>query len=159
MRCAPALPAPTRRGQGRAAADDQDMDRNFLRGLRELKPVVLGKEVFEELLALTQAQVQSQSRPIVAKMFRGVVPALFAIGAGLSTRDLRDIFEDLVVEVIEPLVALRCTADSTLALLDAMADSFPRLRLLSAEQHELFGPTFRRFLVGVRTAVCRLYPT
>lgn len=40
--------------------DDQDMDRKFLQELRELKPVIMSKDVFDELTILFLRQVSQE---------------------------------------------------------------------------------------------------
>mmetsp|Transcript_21900 Transcript_21900/g.57166 ORF Transcript_21900/g.57166 Transcript_21900/m.57166 type:complete len:414 (-) Transcript_21900:66-1307(-) len=190
-----------------ALGDDQDMDRKFLRDLRELKPLVGAKDVMDELgrhciKALLQRKLESPSpqpgsrRPSVVAVeaaaaastpadrdggdgdifthvalaarteageriktiFSSVVPSLFQIGAGLShSRELRDIFEDVVDNVVIPCQKAACSREDVKLLFSALQVAYSQLTTLPPETRVAYAPVVRRFLAGLSAVTAVLY--
>ena len=86
-------------------ASDQDFDRHFLQRLRELTFRVSGGHDagLQQLCTKIAAAFPPFRRRLATDLVRGLIKGLLHIGAGLSnSRELRDIFEDLVAKVVGP---------------------------------------------------------
>eukprot|EP00041_Stephanoeca_diplocostata_P037980 m.1464721 g.1464721 ORF g.1464721 m.1464721 type:complete len:374 (-) comp25135_c0_seq8:4829-5950(-) len=162
--------------QGTTDSDDQDMDRKFLQELRELKPAMMSKDVFDELTILFLRQVSQErdreaedsgsghrrsiSTSPVTAIFHVVVPSLLQIGAGLShSRELRDIFEDLVDKVIAPLQSSACGTSDIDLLYNGLLQSYQQLSTLSPDLRTRFEPTLTRFVGGLLPVTHALFPS
>ena len=94
----------------------------------------------------------------ISDAFFEVVPTLFQIGAGLShSRELRDIFEDVVERVVVPCKRAGCTSDDVRLLFSTLAVAYSQLTTLSADTREQYFPVVKRFLAGMSAVTVILY--
>ncbi|KAI9190158.1 hypothetical protein H9P43_001591 [Blastocladiella emersonii ATCC 22665] len=90
--------------------------------------------------------------------FRMLVRNVLAIGAGLSqSKELRDIFVDLVDKVVEPCAGLGWTLGDVEAFFDALERQFATLPGINSRQRRRFHPSFARLLMGVKLATLRMF--
>lgn len=167
----------------RAPGDDQDMDRKFLQDLRELKPVLGAHDVMDELSqhcirALLQQKLDTsganaikvknftevalaarhESSERIRTIFFKVVPSLFQIGAGLShSRELRDIFEDVVDTVVIPCKGAECTITDVKLFFSALQVGYSQLTTVSRDTREQYALVVKRFLAGLSVVTVILY--
>ncbi len=78
---------------------------------------------------------------------------ILQLGAGLSyTKELRDLFEDIVEKIISACKPT-LTRDDLLTLLTALPPTFPT----HLESSARFAQTFARLLAGISPVILRLY--
>ncbi len=89
---------------------------------------------------------------------RVVLSNILTIGAGLSSsKELRDIFEDIVAKVVEPCRASDLAVTTVSELLHAFVAEYSALKTLTVETKTRFLPTVTRLFMGITEAVLRLY--
>ena len=89
---------------------------------------------------------------------RSLLKGLLTIGAGLSqAKEFRDIVEDIVEKVAEPLVAARLTVADVDALFERLAVSFRSLSTLGKKFRRRFAVAWDRYLAGVRSYVVHIH--
>eukprot|EP00035_Acanthoeca_spectabilis_P038431 m.52999 g.52999 ORF g.52999 m.52999 type:complete len:398 (-) comp9136_c0_seq1:75-1268(-) len=111
-------------------------------------------DVHTELARASREQTSIRIQSIFAK----VVPSLFQIGAGLShSRELRDIFEDVMDNVVIPCQGAQCTPEDVKLLFSALVVGFSQLTTLSAATREQYAPVVQRFLAGLSAVTAILY--
>eukprot|EP00038_Savillea_parva_P025820 m.49715 g.49715 ORF g.49715 m.49715 type:complete len:396 (-) comp7148_c0_seq1:109-1296(-) len=94
----------------------------------------------------------------IQTVFAQVVPSLFQIGAGLShSRELRDIFEDVVDNVVIPCKRAECTTADVRLLFSALQVGYSQLTTLSVETRDQYASVIRRFLGGLSAITIILY--
>ena len=91
--------------------------------------------------------------------FRTVLPRLLVIAAGLSnSKELRDVYEDIVEKVIMPLRSQGWAESDVRLVVDSTVSSFSSRNLgLGPEAHARFVPVYQRFFAVIRPVVLRLY--
>lgn len=144
------------------SGDDQDMERSFLQELRELKPKLLANDVLEELYSISmqtlKQQGATQDASSIAIVFKSVVTSMLQIGAGLShSRELRDIFEDIVDKVVQPCKSAKCSPRCVSVLFDVLLTSYPLLKTLPQDVRTGFSQIFKRFIEGLCRVTLILY--
>jgi hypothetical protein len=94
----------------------------------------------------------------ISGAFVEVVPSLFQIGAGLShSRELRDIFEDVLERVVLPCQRAGCTSDDVRLLFATLSLAYSQLTTLPVDTREQYFPVVKRFLAGMSSVTVILY--
>eukprot|EP00611_Tribonema_gayanum_P030664 TRINITY_DN85_c2_g1_i1.p1 TRINITY_DN85_c2_g1~~TRINITY_DN85_c2_g1_i1.p1 ORF type:complete len:488 (+),score=174.15 TRINITY_DN85_c2_g1_i1:115-1578(+) len=115
-----------------------DLDKDWIAAMREIKHLLAGETrggPLDSLQQYTLAALREQLPPAHFKFieahFKSAVKQLCSIGANLGlSRECRDVFEDLIVRVFEPLLKSGSGSSAPaladiLALLAAMTHHFP----------------------------------
>lgn len=140
--------------------DDTDLERSFLQELRELKHVMLAKDVYEEFyqLCCKKLNEKGSENGRVAAAIKIVFPGMLQIGAGLShSRELRDLFEDIVDKIVTPCVNCKCSRQQLRMLFEVLLGNYSKISTLQPEVHNRFKSVFRRFVEGLHKGTQYLY--
>ena len=114
------------------------LDQTFISLLRDLKTLFLAnnERALDQMHAAVRRNLAEGTPPpltpalmaAVDARFKSIMKSLISIGAGLSQlKEQRDLFEDLVIKVGEPLQTAGFDAVTATAVLDACVRMFPAL--------------------------------
>ncbi|CAM9157835.1 unnamed protein product [Hapterophycus canaliculatus] len=146
--------------QGLLTVHGLEFDKKWIRLLRVIKTQLFGdhrSNLFDFLRQRTMADLQAKGLPLttydaISQSFRPTVKALASIGSGLSmSKEYRDVFEDLIEKVGNPLRDAGLRLDDTVAFLEALVRGFCRACPLDAAGIESqMVDAWRRYIFGVR---------
>eukprot|EP00043_Microstomoeca_roanoka_P013072 m.127680 g.127680 ORF g.127680 m.127680 type:complete len:352 (-) comp15660_c2_seq1:33-1088(-) len=138
---------------GEPGGNDQDLQKKFLQELRELKYNIMGsRETLDAIFLSIKRQSPGMSKQRLQHVFT-VIKAILQIGGGLSyTKEWRDIFEDLMQDVVVPLRADNWTIPEVNHLMKVVQRSFPALPL-SAELKTRSEATFETFISTIARVI------
>ncbi|KAI9146392.1 fibroblast growth factor intracellular binding protein [Paraphysoderma sedebokerense] len=140
----------------------EDVDPTIASDVREVKAIFLNsKDNMEEYRQLVSNNLPSDSvttEKSLQTQFRTLVRNVLGIGAGLSqSKELRDIFINLVEKIVEPCIALEWTAADLESFFDIMVNQFSNLGCMNAQSKQQYQPSFARLLNGIKLASIKLY--
>ena len=146
------------------------IDETLAQDARDVRTVFLSsKELLEEYRSVVTQQlsatVDPQSPATVASasdqtqaQFRNLVRNVLSIGAGLSqSKEMKDVFVDLVEKVVEPFVGLSWGQQDVEAFFQALIKQFGTLTSLQDNYKNRYHPSFARLLTGMQLACSRLF--
>ena len=74
----------------------------------------------------------------------------------ICSKELRDIFEDIVDKIVQPLKAQGLQPDDLRIIIEEVVQTFPD-RSLDVEHHARYVPVFHRFFTALSAVVRQLY--
>eukprot|EP00051_Salpingoeca_urceolata_P006979 m.92306 g.92306 ORF g.92306 m.92306 type:complete len:348 (+) comp15065_c0_seq2:1301-2344(+) len=139
------------------AENQQDLEKQFLQELREFKYIVWNhKDYLTVQRKLVCERFEPAVQPRVAAALKLVGRNMLGLGAGLShSKELRDVFEDLLELVVLPFHQNGLMTAHVMAVFQALQETFSQLPL-SGELQTRFEPTHTRFLLALAPVVVRL---
>eukprot|EP00903_Cladosiphon_okamuranus_P011981 g11252.t1 len=153
--------------QGLLGVHGLEFDKKWIRLLRVIKTQLFGdyrSNLFDLLRrhAMTDLKEGGMLPPTVeaiSQNFRSTVKALASIGSGLSmSREYRDVFEDLIEKVGNPLRDAGVGLRDTVFLLEALVRGFSRAcRRESGGVETAMVDPWRRYMFGVRMCFRYVY--
>eukprot|EP00056_Hartaetosiga_gracilis_P009691 m.140130 g.140130 ORF g.140130 m.140130 type:complete len:350 (-) comp13176_c0_seq37:2951-4000(-) len=110
--------------------DDQDLHKKFLQDMREIKYTILhSTKQLQEMQKVVNANCKDFSQNKI-KATVPILRSLIQIGGGLSNRgEWRDIFEDLMEQVVLPCKEANLRVEEVEVFIAAVRNSFPSLTL------------------------------
>ncbi|CAM9343551.1 unnamed protein product [Scytosiphon promiscuus] len=146
--------------QGLLTVHGLEFDKKWIRLLRVIKTQLFGdhrSNLFDSLRQRTMTDLQAKGLPqatydSISQNFRSTVKALASIGSGLSmSKEYRDVFEDLIEKVGNPLRDAGLGLRDTVTFLEALVRGFCRACPLDAAGVESqIVDAWRRYIFGVR---------
>ncbi|KAL7749874.1 hypothetical protein RI367_004750 [Sorochytrium milnesiophthora] len=147
-----------------------DIDEMIAQDAREVRAVFLAsKDLLDEYRSVVTRQLSASTDPTspatvssssdqIQTQFRTLVRNVLSIGAGLSqSKEMKDIFIDLVEKVVEPCIAMGWTQPDVDAFFQALISQFGTLTSLQDNYKSRYHPSFARLLTGVQLASSRLF--
>lgn len=140
---------------------DVDLDRGFLHDLRELK-MISEKEVLDEhkgqVISHLKPSLTKKSRQVLEESFKNNSKAIINIACGLNhSKDVRDIFVDLVEKVTEPCMSAGLSGSDMEAFLNAYKDTIVRMDVFRLQPHML--AVWDRYMKTLKLCVLQIYHT
>lgn len=132
--------------------------------LRDLKAIVLNdKSMLDSYRSLATQQMQrSMSATTLELMqthFKTILRNVLTIGSGLSSsKEVRDLFIDLVEKVCEPFANLGWSSAEVGIFFDAMVEQFTHVAGMGQTRHwKRYEGSLERLVKGVKLTSVRLY--
>ena len=142
--------------------DVDEIDRNFLQELRDMRSIALEKDFQDLHKSLVLSRVEQQVCTLhfaksVDANFRIISRNLFTLGAGLSqSKDFRDFFNDVVEKLIEPIKQFEWSQKELDVLLTAVINSWGDLK--DDELHiRKFDAVYIRYMEVMKKCILQMY--
>ena len=140
------------------------LDQQFIQALRDIKVYLSNERSLDQLQTIVHRDLTEMSAIQLSAIdlrFKAMIKALVTIGAGLSlAKEQRDLFEDLVIKLGEPLQLAGVDAMTAAAALDAVARAFPTV-IAAVERGEarqrFLSSVWGRFIAVVRVFALRTF--
>ncbi|CAN0008732.1 unnamed protein product [Ectocarpus sp. 6 AP-2014] len=146
--------------QGLLTVIGLEFDKKWIRLLRVIKTQLFGdyrSNLFDDLRQHAMADLQEAGLlpptvEAVSQSFRPLVKALASIGSGLSmSKEYRDVFEDLIEKVGNPLRDAGLGLKDTVSVLESLVQGFAKACPPESEAGETeMVDAWRRYIFGVR---------
>lgn len=149
--------------QGQDAGDTgAEFDRVFLQELRDLRIFVNDKETVDEHKSLVcqhlRKNVSKQFAASVEGNFKSLCRGLLNIGSGLiHSREVKDIFSDLVEKFIEPCKQLDWNSRELEAFFVALDETCGKLQAVHRNNSERLVPVYRRYVTVSQKCIVRMF--
>jgi len=138
-----------------------DIDREFLQDLRELKQV-LERESYDELKSYTlgalRLKIADRSYKDIESNFKSYTRAFVNIAYGLNhSKDLKDLFIDIVEKFVEPLRQARWTESDVKKYLETYTVGGSRIQIYKNDPHR--HEVWERYLSNMSKFIVKMYHT
>ncbi|XP_076318708.1 acidic fibroblast growth factor intracellular-binding protein [Tachypleus tridentatus] len=136
-----------------------DMDREFLQDLRDMK-ILVEKDALDEqkslIMSFISGKVSDKIYNDLDCNFKNLSRTIVNIAYGLNhSKEMKDLFVDLVEKVIEPCRQARWTKRELQLFLESYRNSPQQMPLLRSESHLLY--TWDRYITTVSSCILKMY--